>query len=78
MIEVIIRYLTQEDNDPNGVSFESAVLAGWLLIITCTIFSVTRHHAWLLVARLGNNIRTSITALIFKKVLRGEYHHMTW
>jgi ATP-binding cassette subfamily C (CFTR/MRP) protein 4 len=73
MIRVIVVYLTQSIEDaekPGAITYSHAVISSYILIISVGIWSVSRHHAFLLVCRTGINVRTALTALIFKKVLR--------
>lgn len=74
MLEAIIRYLKQSPNacrrDKSCVTFEFAQWMASLLVISSLVLQVTRHYAWFLCSKSGNNIRTAITAMLYKKVLR--------
>ena len=73
MIRVIVVYLTHSEDEaakPNAYTYTHAVISSYVLIVSVGIWSITRHHAFLLVCRMGINVRTALTALIFKKILR--------
>lgn len=74
MLQVIIRYLEQPDGAtpdyPNYVSYQMAQVMSSLLVLSSFLLQVIRHYAWFMCSLSGNNIRTSVTALLYKKVLK--------
>jgi ABC-type transport system involved in cytochrome bd biosynthesis fused ATPase/permease subunit len=71
MIQKIVQYLSQDEIPPEKlVSYESAQLYAWVLIVVTIIFSMGRHYSFLLCFKLGLNVRTALTVLLFKKILR--------
>lgn len=72
MIQQIVLYLSQDENtNPSEVvSYETAQLYAWALVLVTLIFSLLRHYAFLLCFTLGMNVRSALTVLIFKKIIR--------
>lgn len=71
MIQKIILYLSSDDPMSDSyVSHEEAQAYALGLIVISCIFAITRHYAFLLVQSVGLNIRSALTVLLFKKILR--------
>lgn len=72
MIEQIVLYLSQDEITPASevVTREAAQWYAWALILVTVIFTLGRHYAFLLCFTLGMNVRSALTVLIFKKILR--------
>lgn len=74
MLEAIIRYLKQpitaSPDDPGYVSSQYAQIMSALLVMSSFVLQITRHYGWFLCSKSGNNIRTAVTAMLYKKVLR--------
>ena len=67
LVGFVVRYLSSEGHD---VDPTLAQVSAGLLIVTTTLYCSTRHRANVLATRVGNNVRTALSVLLFKKVLR--------
>lgn len=67
LVGFVIRYLSSEGKD---VDPTIARVSAGLLVITTTLYCSTRHRANVLATRVGNNVRSALSVLLFKKVLR--------
>ena len=71
MIQKIVLYLSSDDvNSENYVSYEEAQMHAFILIIISAIFAIARHYAFLMILTSGLNVRSALTVLMFKKILR--------
>jgi ATP-binding cassette subfamily C (CFTR/MRP) protein 4 len=71
MVGKVVRYLSQEAFSTNdAVSETEANLYGYGIVVTSVIFVVTRQHSFTVVQRIGNNIRSGITILVYKKLTK--------
>lgn len=73
MLRVIIKYLEQsaedESSPEDGVSATTAQLMSVLLVVSSILLQLSRHASWFYLSMVGNNIRTSLTALMYRKTL---------
>lgn len=71
MIQKIILYLTTSDPaEANFVSYSEAQWYAYALIVASGVFAVSRHYAFLLSQSIGMNVRSALTVLIYKKILK--------
>ena len=71
MVGKVVRYLSQEANSAdNPVSTTTANICGYGIVMTSVIFVVTRQHSFTVAQRIGNNVRSAVTILVYKKLLR--------
>lgn len=58
-------------NLPDGyVSDQKAIIAAVILIISSFVFAFSRHPAFVLCLRVANNVRSALTVMIYRKVLK--------
>ena len=71
MVGKVVRYLSQEDPSlPSSVSPMVANFCAYGIVVTSVFFVITRQHSFTLVQRVGNNVRSALTILVYKKLLR--------
>lgn len=70
MVGTLVKYLSQTDADINRITDEVAYGYAAAIIVSSVVFAFSRHIAFVLVLRIGNNIRTALTVMIYKKVLK--------
>ena len=58
-------------NLPDGyVSDQKAIIAAVILIISSFVFAFSRHPAFVLCLRVASNVRSALTVMIYRKVLK--------
>lgn len=69
--------LNDTDRDPEPliygreyVSHEQAIYYAAALIVTSFLFAFSRHPAFVLCLRVASNVRTALTVMIYRKILR--------
>ena len=71
MIQKIVQFLASDDPDsPDYVSFREAQGYAFGLIAASVFFALSRHYAFLLSQTIGINVRSALTVLMYKKILR--------
>ena len=71
MIGIVVRYFTQEEGDiEKGVTQAYAFTAAGVICLSSILETFGRNHYQLHVRRIALNCRTSMTMLVYKKILR--------
>lgn len=70
MIGRVVSYLSSADDDEEAASYETARLCVIGIVVSSFCLMVSLHHGFARHARHGNNVRSALTHLIYKKVLR--------
>ena len=65
LLGLVVNYLTS-----NSIDFQSAILSGTGIIVTAIISIYFGHHGFVKLVRIGNNIRSAISVLMYQKLLR--------
>lgn len=69
MVGMLTSYLTQVDKETT-ISTQTGVIVGVCFIISCFLYTASRHRSNVLMMRVGNNVRTALTVMLYKKVMR--------
>ena len=74
MLQALVTYLEQPlDMKPDHekyISFSTARLMASGIVITSIMLQVSRHYGLFLTATLGNKIRTAVSTMLYKKLLK--------
>lgn len=70
LIGLVIRYLIQVPGQADAISTRDAIGCSVGLVLTCVLYCTAKHRTNILLTRVGNNIRTALTAMLFKKLMR--------
>lgn len=65
LIGFIVQYLTTK-----SITFNQAVLSGLGIILTSFMHTYASHHGFVQLSRIGNNIRSALSIMIYEKLLR--------
>lgn len=65
LIGLIVQHLTSD-----RISHETAIWSGVGLILTTLLQNYVGHHGFVQLVRVGNNIRSAITVMMYNKLLR--------
>ena len=70
LIGFIVRYLNEPVGTENGLSGTTTAIMGIVLIVSCFLYTAGRHRNNVMLQCVGNNVRTSLTIMLFKKVMK--------
>jgi ATP-binding cassette subfamily C (CFTR/MRP) protein 4 len=69
LVGFMIQYLNQNPDDKR-ISDEATIAVGVVFVFTCFIYTALRHQNNVMLQRVGNNVRTSLTLMLFKKATK--------
>ena len=70
MIGRVVNYLSAEEEDESAVSYQESLYYVIGIVVSSFVLTLMIHHGFAFHTRHGNNVRSALTHLIYKKVLR--------
>lgn len=70
MIGRVVSYLSSSDDDPFAATYKEAQYSVIAIVLSSFLLMISIHHGFVRHTRHGNNVRSALTHLIYKKVLR--------
>lgn len=70
LVGKVIHYLMQQPNDQFNMNKDQAIGYAAGIVITCFLYCTSKHRTCILLTRVGNNVRSSLSALLFKKLMK--------